>query len=72
MYYGCKKEIQDRRDYKMYVTSTKSGIYPDKYEITIPSVKNQGIVNSCVAHTLASFLEETYKDNNISFSTGFI
>lgn len=72
MYYGCKKEIRDRRDYKAYVCSFKPDILPDEYEINIPIVKDQGIVNSCVAHTLASFLEETYKNNNIQFSTGFI
>lgn len=72
MYYGCKKEIEDKRDYKAYVCSTKPDIFPEKYEISIPTVKDQGIVNSCVAHTLASFLEETYKDNNTQFSTGFI
>ena len=72
MYYGCKKEIVDKRDYKMFISSVKSTIYPNRYEITIPSVKDQGIVNSCVAHTLASFLEEVHKKENIQFSTGFI
>lgn len=72
MYYGCKKEIEDKRDYKAYVCSTKPDIFPEKYEISIPTVKDQGIVNSCVAHSLASFLEETYKDSNTQFSTGFI
>ena len=72
MYYCCEKEVVDKRDYRMYVAATKASVYPDRYEITIPTVKDQGIVNSCVAHTLASFLEETHKDDNILFSTGFI
>jgi len=72
MYYGCKKEIDDKRDYKMYVTTTKSAHYPEMYEISTTNVKDQGIVNSCVAHTLASFLEETYKDQDLRFSIGFI
>lgn len=72
MYYGCKKELKDRRDYKMYVCSSKPDTLPIEYEITIPTVKDQGIVNSCVAHTLASFLEETNKKENKLFSTGFI
>ena len=72
MYYGCKKEIKDKRDYKSYVCSIKPDILPDSYEITIPTVKDQGIVNSCVAHAVASFLEETYKDSNTQFSTGFV
>ena len=59
MYYGCKKEINDKRDYKMYIATTKATHYPDRYEITTTNVKDQGIVNSCVAHTL-------------QFSVGFI
>ena len=72
MYYGCKKEVDDRRDYKSYVCSVKTNDFPDKYEIMMPSVKDQGIVNSCVAHSLATFLEETYKQDKMEFSTGFI
>ena len=72
MYYGCKKEIDDKRDYKSYIYSEKTNKYPDKYEIIMPEVKDQGIVNSCVAHSLATFLEETYKQEQIQFSTGFI
>lgn len=72
MYYGCKKELEDKRDYKAYICSSKPYDLPDSYEITVPNIKDQGIVNSCVAHSLASFLEETYKDFNIQFSTGFI
>ena len=72
MYYGCKKEIDDKRDYKSYIYSGKTNELPDKYEIVMPKVKDQGIVNSCVAHSLSTFLEETYKQNNIEFSVGFI
>ena len=72
MYYGCKKEIDDKRDYKSYIYSAKSTTLPEKYKITMPEVKDQSIVNSCVAHSLATFLEETYKQENIKFSTGFI
>ena len=72
MYYGCKKEIKDKRDYKATVCSAKSDSFPKEYEISIPIIKDQGIVNSCVAHSLASFLEETYKQDNMQFSTGFI
>lgn len=73
MYYGCKKEIIDKRDYKMKVCTThKIPYYPEKYEIKMPKVKDQGIVNSCVAHSLSTFLEESYIDENKTFSTGFI
>ena len=70
MYYGCKKEIVDKRDYKMHVST---GIkLPVEHKIDMPGVKNQGNVNSCVAHSLSTFLEEYYKLSNIDFSVGFI
>jgi hypothetical protein len=74
MYYGCKKEKPDKRDYKSVVCATKSDVFPDEYYIEMPSVKDQGIVNSCVAHSLATFMETAHKEDedNISFSTGLI
>lgn len=73
MYYGCNKEIDDKRDYKMKVcASHKIPYYPSEYKIEMPKVKDQGIVNSCVAHSLSTFLEEYFKDEQKSFSTGFI
>ena len=42
MYYGCKKEIRDRRDYKAYVCSFKPDILPDEYEITATISKQNG------------------------------
>lgn len=65
--YGCKKEIKDRRDYKAKVVSSIE--LPEEFEIEMPKVKNQGIVNSCVAHSLSTFLEKYFNDN---FSVGFI
>ena len=38
MYYGCKKEIDDKRDYKSYIYSGKTNEFPDKYEIVMPKV----------------------------------
>ena len=72
MYYGCNKEIEDKRDYKSYICGAKQRELPEQYEITMTNVKDQGIVNSCVAHCLSSFMEETYKNDNMEFSTGFI
>ena len=72
MYYGCKKEIEDKRDYKSYICNAKQTSFPIEYEINMPNVKDQSIVNSCVAYCLATFLEETHKNENIEFSTGFI
>lgn len=72
MYYGCNKEIEDKRDYKSYICGAKQGELPEQYEIAMTAIKDQGIVNSCVAHCLSSFMEETYKNDNMEFSTGFI
>lgn len=72
MYYGCNKEIEDKRDYKSYICGAKQSELPEQYEIAMTNVKDQGIVNSCVAHCLSSFMEETYKNDNMEFSTGFI
>lgn len=72
MYYGCKKEVEDKRDYKMKICTTSTFSFPEQYEIKMPKVKDQGIVNSCVAHSLSTFMEEYYLDENKTFSTGFI
>ena len=72
MYYGCKKEIEDKRDYKSYISDIKQSLLPTEYTISMPEVKDQGIVNSCVAHSLATFLEECHKEENLKFSVGFI
>ena len=72
MYYGCFKEKSDKRDFKYYSHLAKAQKLPLGFKLDTSDVKDQGIVNSCVAHTLASFLEECYLDANIKFSTGFI
>lgn len=71
MYYGCKKEIDDKRDYKASVCYTYKS-YPESHIIKMGPIKDQGIVNSCVAYSLSSFLENEYLDSNLHFSTGFI
>lgn len=70
MNYGCKKEIVDKRDYKLKISASIN--MPKKYEIDMPNVKNQRVVNSCVAHSLSTFMEEYYKSDKKDFSTGFI
>lgn len=72
MNYGCQKEIDDKRDYKMKIASASKISYPTEYAIKMPRVKNQGSVNSCVAHSLATFMEGFYKQDNKYFSVGFI
>lgn len=70
MYYGCKKEQDDKRDYKMKVAKTIQ--LPESFILDISNVKNQGIVNSCVAYSLSTFLETLHLKDNKIFSTGFI
>lgn len=65
--FGCKKEINDRRDYKAKIVSSIQ--YPKIFTLSMPQVKNQGIVSSCVAHSLATFLEKYF---SYDFSVGFI
>ena len=42
MYYGCKKEQDDKRDYKMKVAKTIQ--LPESFILDISNVKDQGIV----------------------------
>lgn len=69
MYYGSKKEIPDKRDYKFKSKIVSAPKFPEKWEIVLSDVKDQGIVNSCVAHSLATFLE---KFNDKKMSVGWI
>lgn len=70
MYYGCEKEIVDKRDYKMKIAGAIN--LPKEFKLKMPSVKDQGIVNSCVAHSLSTLLEQVYLDEDVKFSVGFI
>lgn len=69
MYYGSKKEIPDKRDYKFKSNIVSMTRYPETWELNLSEVKDQGIVNSCVAHSLATCME---KFNTIKMSVGFI
>lgn len=72
MYYGCLKEKSDKRDYKYISKTTKGQLFPENFKLELTDIKDQGIVNSCVAHVLSSFLESNYIDEKRKFSTGFI
>ena len=67
MNYGCKKEVNDKRDFKMKMSKVaKINTFPKEHKIQMPRVKNQGTINSCVAHSLSTFMEEYYKEENKS------
>lgn len=73
---GALISPKDLRDYKTDMKEVLAGIpkeIPIPEEFTIfnrPRVKDQGIVNSCVAHSLSSTLEanNTHEEDN-NFST---
>ena len=62
-------------DVRDYVASTKLTEFPEEFELTMPKVKNQGSVGSCVAHSLATVVEYFNKKESGRYremSTGYI
>ena len=69
---GSLFSIPDLRD---YVAKSNTIEFPDKFELKMPRVKNQGAVGSCVAHSLATVTEYFNKEETNTFtkmSTGYI
>lgn len=67
--FGALESPKDLRDFRVCSTITKVDL-PTEYKLAKElTIKDQGNVNSCVAHSLSSMLEEKFDDN---FSTGFI
>lgn len=69
---GSLFSIPDLRD---YVAKSKTTEFPEKFQLTMPRVKNQGSVGSCVAHSLATMTEYFDKQETKTYhkmSTGFI
>ena len=72
-FFGALKSPYDARDYKL--VASKSEVFPDTFELPKVTVKNQGSVNSCVAHAASSVVEYHHKrqhNEKKSFSTEFI
>lgn len=66
--YGYIPSPKDLRDYRIN-KSYRPIELPEEYECTHGKIKDQGMVNSCVAHALSSVLEAR---DNIDYSTGWI
>lgn len=69
---GVIRELSDVRDY-YGVSNVRS--FPATFELDMPSVKNQGNVSSCVAHSLATAIEYFDTQETHAFhqmSTGYI
>ena len=75
MAFGALKPKKDIREYKVARLYQSSLEIPDEFELSMPPVKNQGSVGSCVAHSISTIVEyfnQLQEDNNKTFSTGFI
>lgn len=71
--YGCRPPKTDVRDYRIARGSISQ--LPKEYQLNVDNlkVKNQGSVNSCVAHATASIIEYHEKDTLLEkMSTNYI
>ena len=67
---GCKLSLFDLRDYKVKAPSKTE--FPEEFCLEKKTkIKNQGAVNSCVAHTFSTILEY-FEDGKVDLSTNFI
>ena len=49
--------------------------FPEEFELKMPAVKNQGVIGSCVAHSLSTVIEyfnELQEGSYVKMSTGYI
>lgn len=74
---GAIESDPDIRDYRIDGETVKEIKYtfPKEFELSMPSVKNQGSVGSCVAHSLATTIEYYNKkqhNEDIEMSVGYI
>jgi C1A family cysteine protease len=70
--YGCLNSPYDSRDYKII---SKNTTYPKEYLLSMPHLKNQSMIRSCVGHSLAYINEYFYRkesNKDSDFSAGFI
>ena len=70
---GALLSLPDIRDYEIVTTAECD--FPEEFELTMPSVKSQGSVGSCVAHALATVMEFYNKKQHhedIDMSVGYI
>lgn len=71
---GALPSPTDVRDYVASCVANH-GAFPTEFELEHPDIKNQGNVNSCVAHSLAAVIEyynRVQEETNVKMSTGFI
>ena len=66
--FGALESPVDLRDYRISKSISKIDL-PSEFRLPSTTIKDQGYVNSCVAHSLSSFLESKF---NKVYSTGWI
>lgn len=72
---GCLKDKPDSRDYIFVPTKASNIKFPAEFRLEETTVKNQGVVNSCVAHSISTIkeIQEFYETKKkLSFSVGWI
>lgn len=73
---GCFKDVPDERDFIFTISKAASPVsYPSNFKLESVPIKNQGSVNSCVAHSIATIKEvqEYYETKKkMTFSVGWI
>jgi C1A family cysteine protease len=73
-YTGALFSPVDVRDYKLACVGSDSDI-PDEFELTMPKVKNQKNIGSCVAHSIAltvEYFNAVQNDDQTLMSTNYI
>ena len=55
--FGALESPKDLRDFKV-CSAAKAITLPTEYSLPAANIKDQGYVNSCVAHALSSMIEQ--------------
>ena len=64
----------DVRDYRLVASAIQKD-FPEEFELVMPKIKNQGNINSCVAHSISTVIEyHNIRQNgdDTEMSTGYI
>lgn len=72
---GCFKDGFDERDFIYVPTCAPSKPYPESFQLQTSPIRDQGEVNSCVAHSCALIkeIQEFYETGSkLEFSVGWI
>ena len=72
--FGAEMSDPDIRDYRIDAASLETE-FPEEFELPMPSVKNQGSVGSCVAHSIAltaEYFNKLQYNSDEKISVGYI